>query len=258
MSVYSLALSDAGKTKIAIRFDEGDGILKYYKEFGSICCHLKGPPSTSMKVSLLDNTMKEICGATDSGVLAISNHDGIRTDSKGDSTFNCIVNKGCQAYDSMFFVIAVCWDTDDEGSTMISAPFVSGSKGPAEAMNDKNRFRPQFVSFTSLKSFRVHSYFNCENKMQKDSSRITLQLFEGRELRMFSGQPSSSMFSRNPEAFYYKAKTRSQSHKLDVAEKMDPGDLDAKIREKLNTTAVGLVQLLVKSCQKNQISEKER
>lgn len=257
MTSYSLSLSDAGKTKIAIRFDEGDGILKYYKEFGSVSCHLKGPPSSPIKVTLLDNSMKEICGATDSGVLALPNHDSVKTDSKGDATFNCVINKGCQAYDSMFFVIAASWDSKDENSTMISAPFVSGSKGPSEAMNDKNRFRPHFVSFTSLNSFKTNSFFCCENRLQKETIKLTLLLYEGKELRMYSGPASSALFEGQPEAFYYKAKTRSQSHKLEVVEKLDV-DLDQKIKERLVATASGLIQLLTKSVQRQQLTEVER
>src|SRR5688572_16533402 len=96
----TVAISDAGKTKIEVRFDENDGIVKYYKEFCSILCTIQGPRSVNYKVKLLDNSRKEICnGLVDGPILQIANYteNGFNTDDKGKGSFSCIITKGCQA-----------------------------------------------------------------------------------------------------------------------------------------------------------------
>ena len=107
--VHSLSLSDGGKSKIAIRFDEQDGILKYYKEFGFIVCSFEGPPDTPYKVKLIDNTRKEICSG--GSVLIINQQEKLATDRNGSSTFTCVISKGCQAYESMFFILSITWNS---------------------------------------------------------------------------------------------------------------------------------------------------
>ncbi len=254
-TMYSISISDGGKTKISLRFDGGDGILKYFKEFGAISCVLRGPPSTAFKVRLLDNSRKEICS---DGTILVVNSESLKTDGEGKAVFSCLVNKGCQAYDCMFFILSVSWSSlnKNEVSSVVSCPFVSGSKGPTEAASEKNRFRASFISTTAYNDFKTNDTFTSEIITETNRIPVTQYISENKELRTYYQVYTPGLFDGPPVALYYRAKTRSQSHKNDPAE-VTPQDIDSKIRDKVMTQAILFAQFISKSFARKLLSNEE-